>query len=191
MKSVLARFIRNRRGAIALIFAAALLPLTMLIGLSIDYSFYVQARSQFSLAGDAAATYAIREATATYTLDTAAGKGNTAAVADAPQASGNAAGATVPQPSGDTANHYVSQQQQQSNFVNVAATGQSSSSTAPSGFTATVSYTGIYPPFFDSLFGSSGKWYIVGTSGAASQYSYVELLMLLDTSGSMLVSADI
>ena len=64
MRKFFARFAHDRRGAVALIFAGSLLPLVMLIGLSIDYSFYVQARSQLELASETAATEALHEASA-------------------------------------------------------------------------------------------------------------------------------
>lgn len=186
MINIFTRFLRHRRGAIALIFAGSLLPLVMLVGLSIDYSFYVQARSQFALASDASATYAIREATAAYALDSAT-ETNAAATSDA-QTGGDAAGkawftsqlATLP----------TASIQNGTPSVNVIAnTGLQP--TNPVGFTATVSYAGLYPPFFNGLFKRTSQWTVSGTSSANSQYSYVELLLLLDTSGSMLVSADL
>ena len=60
----------------------------------------------------------------------------------------------------------------------------------PQGFTAQVSYTGLYPPFFNNLFHRNSNWTVTGTSKATSQFAYVELLILMDNSSSMLVSAD-
>ncbi len=178
MTKIFVRFLRNRRGTIALIFAGALLPLVMLIGLSIDYSFYVQARSQFALAADAAATYAIREATAAYALNgydsnSAANTGITAG-----NAWFTAQLATLPTATNKNASP-----------TNVTP-NQLLSSTNPAGFTATVTYTGQYPPFFNPLFHKTSYWTITGASQANSQYSYVEVLVLLDTGGAMLISAD-
>jgi Flp pilus assembly protein TadG len=179
VKNIFLRFLHNRRGAVAVIFAIALLPLVMLIGLSIDYSFYVQARSQFALASDASATYAIREATAAYSLggynsQTAEAAGDVAGVAWF-----NSQLATLP----------TATIQGGSPSVTVLS-NQNLSSTNPAGFQATVTYTGLYPPFFNGLFNRTSKWTVSGSSQANSQYSYVEVLLLLDTSGSMLVSAD-
>jgi Flp pilus assembly protein TadG len=179
MKNIFTRFVRNRRGAIALIFAGSLLPLVMLVGLSIDYSFYVQARSQFALASDASATYAIREATAAYALNGY----NSSTAETAGDASGtawfNSQLATLPTASIQGGSPSVDVQ-----------SNQNLSSTNPAGFQATVTYTGLYPPFFNGLFKQTSKWTVSGSSQANSQYSYVEVLLLLDTSGSMLISAD-
>ena len=179
-------FWRDRRGAFGLITAAAALPLVMMVGLAIDYSFYAQARAQFALAGDAAATYSIREATATYTLQLSSGASNSTAISAA-TAAGDAAGGkwfTAQLASLPTA--YTSGG---SPTVNVQA-NQNLSASNPAGFTSTVDYKGVYPPFFKTLFNNQQNWYVIGTSSANSQYSYVELLVLMDTSSSMLVSAD-
>jgi hypothetical protein len=53
-----------------------------------------------------------------------------------------------------------------------------------------VQYAGTYPPFFNPLFHATKTWVVAGTSGAASQYSYVEIMMVLDTSQSMDIGAD-
>lgn len=190
MNELIKRFHRSRRGAVAMIFAGSLLPLTWLVGLSIDYSFYAQARAQFSLAGDAAATYAIREATATYALESEADATNPAAYPNVTTDSisaGNTAGynwfstqlATLP-------TSYLSSATGNPN-VSVSATACTG---VGGGFNVTVNYTGVYPPFFDLLFKSSKQWYIVGSSKACSTYTYTEVLLMLDTSGSMLLAAD-
>ena len=188
MRKFFLRFARNQRGAIAIITAAAMLPLVMLVGLSIDYSFYVQARSQFALAGDASATYALREASAVYQMEvgSSANANNSNAAATA-EAAGTVSGeawfnsqlATLPTAYLSTANPTVT-----------LSANTEASSHDPQGFTATVSYTGLYPPFFNRLFQKSTNWTITGTSGATSQFAYVELLLFIDDSSSMLVSAD-
>jgi Flp pilus assembly protein TadG len=194
-RHILRRFNHDRRGVVALIFALSILPLTMLVGLSIDYSFYAQAQAQFKLAGDAAATYAIREATATYALESQANSANSGAypnlTTDATTAGHNAGNnwfatqlATLPtstvlggEATADTAGLKT--------VVNATScTGQTG------GFNATVTYNGVYPPFFDYLFGSRKNWYVSGTSVACTSYSYDEVLLLLDTSGSMLIGAN-
>lgn len=204
MRQLLIRFIRNRRGAIAYIFAGCLLPLVMLIGLSIDYSFYVQARSQFGLAADAAAVYALREGTAVYSVEsqmTSLPSGHTAS-GDA-VAYGHTAGddwfnaqlGTLPTAKLDTS--YTTNPDVE--LAPTAGTTAGSSNAAvgcpttgctTAGFTATATYHGTYPPFFNGLFRQSSNWTFTGTSGATTQYNYLELLVLMDDSGSMLVSAD-
>jgi Flp pilus assembly protein TadG len=182
----------DRRGAVAMIAALALVPLVLIVGLAIDYSFFVEARSQVQLAADAAAAHAVRAAAGTYALETAAGTATATANTDA-VAAGNIAGA-----------NWFQAQLGQMPTATVPAAGPScaaSSSTAnpcvttvattnPTGFTASVAYQGIYPPFFDGLFKTTAKWPIGGTAGAASQNGYVEVVMLVDTSASMLLGAD-
>jgi Flp pilus assembly protein TadG len=180
-----ARFFRDRRGVIAMMFALSLVPLTMMVALSIDYSFYAQARAQYQLAGDAAATYAIREANATYVIESATSGVSTATATSVAKMAGQTAGlswfnsqlATLPRA-------YTSG----TPTVTVNASNTSSGSAA--GFSAQVNYAGIYPPFFDLLFKTTNNWNIVGSSSAASAYSYAEILLLLDTSGSMLIGAN-
>jgi Flp pilus assembly protein TadG len=182
------QFVRDRRGAIAIIFGISLVPMAMLVALSIDFSFYVQARAQISLAADAAATHAIRAATETYTAEINQNPPLSAAtaIADA-DAAGETAGTawfwaqlgTLPTASVTGANDPNVTVQSNTNL----------SPTNPAGFTATVAYTGTYPPFFDPLFSSTSNWTITGTAGALSTYSYVEILLLLDNSGSMDIGA--
>lgn len=182
------RLLRERKAAIAIIFAVSLVPMAMLVALSIDFSFYTQARAQISLAADAAATHAIRAATETYTAEINENPPLSAAtaIADA-DAAGEAAGAAwfsaqlgkLPTASVSGSNNPAVTVQSNTNL----------SPTNPAGFTATVAYTGTYPPFFDPLFTSTSTWKITGTAGALSTYSYVEILMMLDNSGSMDIGA--
>ena len=48
----------NRRGVVSLIFASAVVVLLMLIGLSINYSFYNDAQTELNMAADAASIHA-------------------------------------------------------------------------------------------------------------------------------------
>ncbi|MGC9270252.1 TadE/TadG family type IV pilus assembly protein [Acidiphilium sp.] len=188
MIAIVRRFLRDKKGAIALIFGFSLIPMAMLVALSIDFSFYTQARAQITLAADAAATHAIRAATETYATEINENPPVAAATAisDA-DAAGEAAGAawfaaqlaTLPTASVTGPNNPDVIVQSNTNL----------SATNPAGFTATVAYTGTYPPFFDPLFSSTTNWKITGTAGALSTYSYVEILMMLDNSGSMDIGA--
>ncbi|MDX5930438.1 TadE/TadG family type IV pilus assembly protein [Acidiphilium acidophilum] len=161
------RLLHERKAAIAIIFAVSLVPMAMLVGLSIDFSFYTQARAQITLAADAAATHAIRAATETYTAEINENPPLSAAtaIADADMA-GEAAGAAwfsaqlgkLPTASVSGSNNPAVTVQSNTNL----------SPTNPAGFTASVAYTGTYPPFFDPLFASSSTWKITGTAGALS-----------------------
>jgi len=201
MKAILSKFAQARRGAVAMIFALALLPLALFVGLAIDYSFFTEARSQIQLAADAAVTHAIRAAASTYALEI--NQTNpiipvATATADA-KAAGDAAGqAWFVAQLGSLPSAYIppgAVQDGENPYIDVEAT------TNPTGFSATANYQGNYPPFFDALggaknagagphlFASTSNWYIKGNSSAQTAYSYVEILMMLDTSGSMLLGA--
>lgn len=55
-----AGLLEQRRGAVSILFATTAIPLAMCVGLAIDFSFYVQAQSQLTLAADAGAMHAVR-----------------------------------------------------------------------------------------------------------------------------------
>ncbi len=185
---LLHQFLRTRHSAIAIIFALALVPLVMLVSISTDFSFYSQARSEINLAADAAATHAIRAATATYALDISGGSANAAASTDAVNAGETAGAAWFQAQLGLLPTAYIATPGAGLNNPTVTVTA-TNSNTAEAGFTATVAYTGVYPPFFGAVFNNNSNWYITGSSNASSAYSYVEVLMLLDTSSSMLIGA--
>jgi len=193
MKIILA-FRNSRQSAVAMIFAIALIPLVLLVGLSIDYSFYAQARAQIDLAADAAASHAIRTAIATYTLETSEIVNKTPGytklnpTTDA-KAAGDAEGllwfnaqlATLP-------TSYISGG---SPTVDVESNNVSAApGAALPGFDANVTYNGLYPPFFGGLFNNTSKWAVTGSAGATSPFNYIEVDMLLDTSASMLIGAN-
>lgn len=167
----------DRKAAVAMIFALALIPLILLVALSVDYAFYVQARAQASLTADAAATHAVRAADATYTYELVNDPAN--AVADAKtagQAIGqdwfNASLGTMPK----------------SVITGGPTVTVTQNANGSAGFTASVNFEGVYPPFFATLF-NSPPWHINGGSQAVSAYQYVEILMLLDNSSSMLIAS--
>jgi hypothetical protein len=70
-----------------------------------------------------------------------------------------------------------------------ATTGAASSS-APPNFSATVTVTGTYPPIFDPIFQSKANWVYASNASATTSYAYAQILLMLDTSGSMLIGAD-
>ena len=59
---------RDQRGGVALMFGVLLLPTLMVVGLAVDYSFYVQAQSQLNLGADAAALHAVRAASSAFSI---------------------------------------------------------------------------------------------------------------------------
>jgi len=187
--AMIKRFRRTRRSAVAIIFALCLLPLVLLVGLAIDTAFYSQVRTQAGLAAEAAATHAVRVASGAYTLDVAnqATNHDTQAIAAADGVTqGQDAGtqwfnaqlgpllrASVPTPNV---------------VVNPYTTVDGGNNGA--GFTATVNYTINYPPIFNALFGTTKSWTVTSKATAQTAYQYVEVLLLIDTSQSMLIGAD-
>jgi Flp pilus assembly protein TadG len=180
MKTILARFAQAKRGAVAVIFALTLVPMVLFVALAIDYSFFIEAKSQIQLAADAAVTHAIRTAAGTYSLEINAGIANSTAQADAVTAGQNAGQNWFTAQVGALPTAYLPPGL---TYVEVDPT------TNPAGFAAGVSYQGNYPPFFDGLFKSNATWYVKGLSIAQTQYSYVQIMMMLDTSRSMLLGA--
>ena len=170
-----ARVFRDeRRGAVSILFATAAIPMTMCVGLAIDFSFYLQAQSQLTLAADAGAIHAVRVASAHF------GQGESAAAAGAdgapcglqwfnaqlgPLTTGllTPANVTVPPVAYDAAS---------------------------STFTSTVTYKATIPTHFGNLFNAVLSWPLTGTSNATiTTNSFVRIDMLADNSSSMLIGA--
>jgi Flp pilus assembly protein TadG len=59
-------WVSGRRATVTLMFAITLIPLTMLIGMAIDFAWVMQTRAQLNLAADSAAIAAARQAAAIY-----------------------------------------------------------------------------------------------------------------------------
>jgi len=173
-----------------MIFCLALVPLVFFVALAIDYSFFAEARSQVQLAADAAVTHAVRAAAGTYSLEVNQSIAAATASSDAITA-GETAGekwftaqlGQLPTASVPTTAPNSTCTGETNPCVTVAAL------TSGAGFSGTVTYQGNYPPFFDRIFKSSATWYITGNSNAQAQYNYVEIMMLIDTSASMLIGA--
>lgn len=202
-KAILFNFTRARRGATGIVFSLALLPLVLFVALAVDYSFLTEARSQVQLAADAAATHAVRAAAATYSLEINQGILTSTASSDAISAGKTAGRDWFAAQLGALPTAYLS-----STAPNNSCTGGTNpcvnvqALTNVTGFSAAVTYQATYPPFFDAMgggttgpgpgphvFASTANWYISGTANAQAQYTYVEIMMLIDTSESMLIGA--
>ncbi len=179
----MSKFGHDRRSAVGVIFAICLLPLVLMVAMAIDFSFFTEARSQIQIAADAAATHAVRAATGTYALETSQGVAVTTAQTDGIAAGNQAGNAWFSAQLGQLPTAYVTISKTNPNVDTELAT-------SGAGFTTTVNYTGVYPPFFNGLFNKTVNWYIIGNSKASASYNYVEILMMLDTSQSMLIGAD-
>lgn len=190
------RFGQARRSAVAIMFALCLLPLVLLVGLAIDTAFYSQARTQYGLAAEAAATHAVRVASAAYTLDISNHETQSAAATDG-QNQGDAAGAqwfsAQLGPLLRASTQSVQVNVYSSTLTNNGICVQPGATTAGgAGFCGTVTYALNYPPIFNALFGasSSNTWSATASSTAQTSYQYVEVLLMIDTSNSMLIGAD-
>lgn len=166
--------VMDRRGAVGVVFAFCALPLVAMIGLAIDYAFYIQARSQLNLAIDAAAMHAVRVASQDYGSGT--GAYSSAQAAAAGQAAGQQwfAAQLGTEPVAVINNANLS--------VPVVYTS------SPSGFSATASISGTMPLPFGNLFNFT-NWQLNSSSTAVITNSYFELILLLDNSPSMLIGA--
>ena len=166
----LANFIAGRRAAVSIIFASAAIPLTMSVGLAVDYSFYVETQAQLNLAADSGAIHAVRIASSSFAA------GMTAANA-------GVAGATA------GTQWFMAQ-------LGSLTTASATPTVPPvqydpstSTFTSVVNYTATMQPHFGKLFQKT-TWSIKGTANAAiTTNSYVEIDMLIDNSSSMLIGA--
>ena len=162
---------RDRRGAVSIMFAFSLIPMVTSVALAVDYSFYVQARSQLNLAADAAAMHAVRVASQSYSL------GYLTAAAE--QQAGALAGQQwFAAQLGTLASGSIS-----ASNINVAV----AYSASPGTFTSTVSYTATVPTHIGNFIVSS--WSVSNTASAVISNAYVEILFLLDDSSSMLIGA--
>jgi Flp pilus assembly protein TadG len=150
-------------------FGVLALPLLMMIGLAIDFSFYVQAESQLNLAADTAALHAVRVASQTYSN----GQSTAAEIEQAGQVAGQ---------------QWFSAQLGTFNDGTVTPSVSVTYSATPSAFTAVVTYSGSYKTIFSALFNVS-TFHLSGSSTTTITNSYDEIVMLLDNSSSMLIGA--
>jgi Flp pilus assembly protein TadG len=187
--SLTQNFCQSRRGAIAMTFAICLVPLILLIGLAIDYSFYVQASEQASKAAEAAATQAVRTAAAGYALDIDNKMSVAAATTDA-VSEGELAGQQWFLAQSGRLVRGSAHLNGSGSSNGVLVTPSTGGTNGGAGFTASVSYNYSYPPFFNTLFSRTSNWVYNNSSTAQAVYQYVEVVLLLDTSGSMLIGAD-
>lgn len=165
----------RREGAVSVIFATSFVALLMMVGLAVDYSFYNEAETQLDMAADSAAIHAVRIAVEAIQQN----QSNYIAQGQAAATQWFLAQAgTVPQ----------------AMVVNTPSVSVSFN-TSTNLLTAQVSYTGIIATHFGGIFPvhwtNWPNWGIAGTATAVqSAESYIEFVMLLDNSSSMLIAAD-
>ncbi len=177
----LRRRLGDRRGAVAVIFGLSVVPLAMAVGLASDYSVYAKVQSQLNLAADTAAMEAVRVASEVSDIDS----------------NGNIKSASVYQTDVQTAGQQAGQQWFQAQMGNLAngsvpasniAVNVTYNATGGNRFSANVSYTGTVPTNFGALF-HAPSFNVGNGSGSTAVISntFVEVLMLLDNSSSMLI----
>ena len=168
----------DRRGAVAVIFALSVVPLAMVVGLASDYSFYVQVQSQLNLAADTAAMQAVR----------------VASEVSSTRSDGTTMTSAQYQAAVQTAGQQAGQQWFQAQMGNLANGSVPVGNIAinvtynPTGsrFVSSVSYTGTVPTHFGALF-RVNSFNIAGVASAVISNAFVEVMMLLDNSSSMLI----
>jgi Flp pilus assembly protein TadG len=169
---------------VSLLFAIMVVPLLLIIGLAVDFSFYITAQAQLDLAADSAAMHAVRAA-ALASQNGAPASGSTTNYQYAGTLAGQQwfAAQAVPLP-GVFGLVGVSQ----SNGANaLPAVTVAISYTAPK-YTATVSYRGTLNTFFGRIAGVK-TWPIAGTATSTLGYNYVDIAIMIDNSQSMLIGA--
>jgi Flp pilus assembly protein TadG len=176
-------FAANRKAAVSVLFAIMVVPLLLITGIAIDFSFYIEAQAQLNLAADAAAMHAVRAAS----LASQAGAPNTGGVPSY-QYAGVLAGqqwfAAQAEPVPGVA---LTGTVNSNGSGNLPAVNVTVSYTAPT-YTATVTYSGTINTVFGRLAGVR-TWPIAGTATSVLSNNYVDIGIMIDNSQSMLIGA--
>jgi Flp pilus assembly protein TadG len=173
--ALLARFGRDKRGNIAVIFGIAVLPILTAVGCAIDYSTATRIKAKLQSAADAASIASISQNSAGY-IAAAAMTSNGPVPAGVTEANkifnGNAA--TIP------------------GFATLNATPTSTVTKTGPALASTVTFTAQVPVTFMrvvSMIGGGGAWQymtVTGTSRSSSSLpAYLDFYLTLDVSGSM------
>jgi Flp pilus assembly protein TadG len=175
--------VESRRGAVAVIFATALVPISMLTGTVIDYGFALQAKAELDVAADAAALAGVRTAAAGY----AAGQTQSVYLAEGTAAANQwwaAQAGTITQLQSSTMTPNVS---------NSATVGSTYYAATPT-FTATVAYTAKVFEVMPALFNWTSGVASIGNGASGSTatiqvHAYGTVDFLLDNTSSMMLPA--
>ncbi len=177
-------FARSRRAAVAVMFAAATVPMLGLVGLAVDYAVWNQANSGLQLAANVAALTAVKIAA-------------NAQVAAAPAAQAQAAGQNA------GAQWFIAQVGSATQTVVAAvpvtltggapyAAGPNVQVTMGATVTATVTYNGSVKSIFGGALFGVHSYPISGTAVASVESDpYLNVEMLLDNSSSMDIGATV
>jgi Flp pilus assembly protein TadG len=167
-------FLRERRSAVALLFAIMAVPVIGLVGIAVDYGFWNQAYASMSLAASTAALNAVKVTAAATT------NGETTAAAEA---AGQAAGKQW----------FLAQLGPASNASHISAnvSDLTVSMTAGATTTATVQYnaTNAVPSIFGNLFGMRSYPINIQAKAEIVTSPYLNVEILVDNSPSMEIGA--
>src|ERR1700722_6439326 len=168
LRSFMRRFIRDRNGNVAMIFALSIIPCVFLTGMALDFSAAIQKRVILNAAADAAALAAV--------TPTMMGQTGTVAKAEATSVF-NAMASTVTNVTGATPT------------VTITSSGGGLTRTALVTYTA--NSTNLFPNVLKMVFGQSeASWPIAGKSTSTSSTSpNINFYLLLDNSPSMNIAA--
>jgi Flp pilus assembly protein TadG len=187
-------FWNTRRSAIAVTAAIALVPLVLLVGIAVDVTFLSQDRLQTTFASHAASIAGVRQAASTYAIEEADnivnGKAEDPTLA-AKQAIHSADVTGSLWFDADLGTYSIGSNQSRTTVAKFDGnTDGSVNSAAPPNFSAQVTANSTYPPIFNGLFGRTSNWQYSESGTATSQFAYAQILLMLDTSSSMLIGAD-
>src|SRR5580692_5448658 len=168
LRSFMRRFIRDRNGNVAMIFALSIIPCVFLTGMALDFSAAIQKRVILNAAADAAALAAV--------TPTMMGQTGTVAKAEATSVF-NAMASTVTNVTGATPT------------VTITSSGGGLTRTALVTYTA--NSTNLFPNVLKMVSGQSeASWPIAGKSTSTSTTSpNINFYLLLDNSPSMNIAA--
>ena len=168
--TLIRRFVRDRRGNIAVIFAICCVPLITAVGCAIDYSRATQVRSKLQAAADAASVGSLSKASPAFA---AAGS----MTSDGP----------IPVGVTDAQNIFDANRANLTGYTltSVTPTVAKSGSTV----TSTVSFTASINTMFLNLIGKSALSMNGTSTSTANMPLYVDFYLLLDNSPSMGVAA--
>ena len=162
-------------------FATAVVPLTLCVGLAVDYGFYIQALAQTTMAADAAAIHAVRIAVTSFnggaTAASAGATGGTAGLQWFQAQLGSLVTGTAPIGNVSVAPANTSANCPQSPCVGYDQTTGT--------FSTQVSYTVNVPTHFGGLVHIPVWTSQLVASAAETANAFVEVDMILDTSASM------
>lgn len=171
LKRVAGRFIANRMGGTAVIFALCLLPAIGIMGLGVDYMQALSYKRRLDAAADSAALAAITAAQTYYNANN--GSMTDAAVTSGAITAGNAQGLRSFKVNAAASYSLVTG----TPSVNVTRSLQT--------FTSSVGYTAQMPTNFGKLFGKPSFSLGLSTGSTLTMGSYIDFYLMLDVSGSM------